>query len=114
MHHAASNSTATRAYSAGGSRATVDTADDDKQMQEMSGSMMFGESADKIEAPQNYGFTSVVRPADKDKDGNILDAAEALISYVGGSRSHGVAGVMDDRRYRMKELKPGDTAFFDY
>src|SRR5262245_20307798 len=114
MHRAAPFSTATRAYSAGGVRSVVDKINDKTLMQEMGGTHMKGETNDKIEAPQNYGFTSVVMPGTKDKDGNLTEGAEAFISFMGGDRSLPICQVMDDRRYRLKELENGDTAFYDH
>ena len=73
---------------------------------------MAGESRKGIEAPQNYGFTSVVMPAVKDALGKITDSAEAVISFMGGNRSFPVAGNMDDRRHRLFGLQPGDSAMF--
>lgn len=102
------------AYTSGGVRSLVDEIDDKTNMQEMKGSMLVGEKREKIESPQNYGFTSVVMKADKGKDGSIEDCAEAYISYLGGNRSFPVCTVMDDRRYRLKELKPGEVAFYDH
>lgn len=114
MHRMTPLTTAVRAYSSGGSRAVVEKVDDNPMMQEMKGGIMFGEQREKIESPQNYGFTSVVRDATKGGDGQIQESAEAYIMYPGGNRSFPVAAVMDDRRYRLKELKPGDTAFYDW
>src|SRR6478609_3215084 len=94
-------------YTGGGARALVDEINDGPMMQEMKGSFMVGESREKIESPQNYGFTSVVMPAKKGKDGQVEECAEAYINFLGGSRSFPVASVMDDRRFRLKELKPG-------
>ena len=81
-------------------------------MQEHAGNFMSGESRGGIEAPQNYGFTSVAMPAVKDATGKITDSAEAMISFMGGNRSFPVAGVMDDRRHRLFGLQPGDSAMF--
>jgi len=100
-------------YTSGGARALVDVADDEKGMQEMKGSMMFGEARTRIESPQNYGFTSVVLPAKKDKDGQIVQGAEAYINFLGGNRTFPVAAVMDDRRHRPWALKPGENAQYD-
>ncbi|HVG51530.1 MAG TPA: phage baseplate assembly protein [Xanthobacteraceae bacterium] len=100
-------------YTGGGARSLVDAVDDGTGMQEMKGSFMRGEARAKIESPQNYGFTSVVRPAKKDKDGKIERCAEAYINFMGGNRSFPVAAVMDDRRYRPWGLKPGENAQFD-
>lgn len=102
------------AYTSGGARALVHEVSDDKRMQLMKGSMLYGETREKIESPQNYGFTSVVMPAKKGKNGEIEECAEAYISFLGGNRSFPVATVMDDRRHRLKGLKPGDVAFFDH
>lgn len=100
-------------YSGGGARALVDTIDDETGMQEMKGSFMKGEARGRIESPQNYGFTSVVLPAKKGKDGQIEECAEAYISFLGGNRSFPVAATMDDRRHRPWGLKPGENAQYD-
>jgi len=113
MHRQTPLTSAFVGYSSGGARALVDAADDMTGMQEMKGSMMFGEARQRVESPQNYGFTSVVLPAKKDKDGKIEEAAEAYISFLGGNRSFPVAGVMDDRRHRPWGLKPGENAQYD-
>ena len=58
-----------------------------------------GEILDDVERFQNYGFTSVPLPG-----------AEAIIGFIGGSRSHGVAVAADDRRHRKRGLQPGESA----
>lgn len=58
-----------------------------------------GEVLDGVERIQNYGFTSVP-----------FAGAEAFLGFVGGSRSHGVAVGVDDRRHRKRGLKPGESA----
>jgi phage gp45-like len=100
-------------YSGGGARSLVDTIDDETGMQEMKGSFMKGEARSRVESPQNYGFTSVVLPAKKGKDGQIEECAEAYINFLGGNRSFPVAAVMDDRRHRPWALKPGENAQYD-
>jgi phage gp45-like len=114
MHRATPLNTSFRAYSAGGARTMIHSIDDGKLMQEMGGNFMKGETRDKVESPQNYGFTSVVRAATKDAQGAIKEAAEGFISFIGGNRSFPVCAMMDDRRYRLKELKSGDVAMFDH
>jgi phage gp45-like len=99
-------------YTSGGARALIDTIDDSTGMQQMKGSMM-GESREAVESPQNYGFSSVVRAATKDKDGNVQDCAEGFMSYFGGSRTSNFCAVMDDRRYRPMGLKQGENAQYD-
>jgi hypothetical protein len=100
-------------YSGGGSRTLIDTVDDGQLMQEMKGTMMYGEGRQKVEAPQNYGFTSVVRKATKGADGQIEDCAEGYMSYAGGNRTHSFCAVMDDRRYRPLKMKEGENAQYD-
>ena len=36
------------------------------------------------------------------------------MSYFGGSRTSNFCAVMDDRRYRLKELVQGNVAMFDH
>lgn len=99
-------------YSSGGARALIDTIDDSKMMQQMTGSMM-GEGRSAVESPQNYGFSSVVRGATKGSDGKIQDCAEGFMSYFGGNRTSNFCAVMDDRRYRPMGLKQGENAQYD-
>ena len=77
---------------------------------------MKGEVRKDVEAPQNYGFTSVVADASKGKDGQIEQCAEGFMSYMGGNRAFPVCASMDDRRHRLKELAKdaakGATAVF--
>jgi hypothetical protein len=113
MFRATPVDTSFRSYSGGGCRTCIDTVDDSKLMQETNGARgMKGESWPTSEAPQNYGFTSVVAPATKDGQGNILDCAEGFMQFMGGNRNFPVCGVMDDRRHRLKGLKPGDSAMY--
>jgi hypothetical protein len=104
--------TAFRAYSAGGARGVIGAVDDSKLMQEVTAHFMAGERRSRVEAPQNYGFTSVNMPPDMDAGGNITGSAEHFSSFIGGSRSFPVAGVIDDRRHRLKGLQQGDVAMF--
>jgi Bacteriophage Mu Gp45 spike protein len=100
-------------YTSGGCRSLVEEVGDDTGMQEMKGSFMQGEAREKVESPQNYGFSSVCRKAKKDKDGKIEECAEAYINFLGGNRSFPVAAVMDDRRHRPRGLKPGENSQYD-
>jgi phage gp45-like len=99
-------------YTSGGARSLIDTIDDDKMMQQMKGSQL-GEGREAVECPQNYGFSSVVRPATKGQNGEIEDCAEGFMSYFGGNRTSNFCAVMDDRRYRPMGLKPGENAQYD-
>jgi phage gp45-like len=112
MHRSTPLNTAIRAFASGGARSVVDKVDDSKLMQEMGGNFMHNESRDKIEAPQNYGFSSVVFDAEKDAMGKIQGSAETFVGFMGGSKAFPVSGNMDDRRHRMFKLEKGDTAMF--
>jgi Bacteriophage Mu Gp45 spike protein len=112
MHRATPAHSSFRAFSAGGARATVNSVDDSKFMQEHASDFMAGESRKGIESPQNYGFTSVCAPPTKDEMGNIIACAETFIHFMGGNRSFPVGGNMDDRRHRLLGLNPGDVAMF--
>jgi len=116
MHRATPLNTSHRAFSAGGARSVVGEVDDGPLMQEMKGGMMKGESRKELEAPQNYGFTSVTADGDKGKDGQVTMGPETIINFAGGNRSFPIAGAMDDRRHRLlnliKDAAKGSTAMF--
>lgn len=59
------------------------------------------ELRDKLERAQDYGFTS-----------NPLPGAEATVLFLGGNRDHGIIIKMDDRRFRLKNLKGGEVALY--
>src|SRR5262245_61237335 len=112
MHRATPAHSIFRAFVAGGARATVNSVDDAKFMQEHASDFMANESRKGIESPQNYGFTSVCAPPTKDEMGKIIACAETFIQFMGGNRSFPVAGNIDDRRHRLLSLNPGDVAMF--
>jgi phage gp45-like len=112
MHRAEPVNSSFRAYVAGGARATVNEVDDSKLMQEHISEFLYQEKREKIETPQNYGFTSVCMDADKDKDGNVTASAETFITFIGGNRSFPVSAAMDDRRHRLNSLEKGDAAMY--
>jgi hypothetical protein len=123
LHRATPVSTSIRSYVAGGSRSTVNAADDQHFMQESGANMMANESRDKIESPQNFGFTSVVMDAIQKMGGSamgsasgmmsqIAASAETFVSFMGGNRSFPVIGNMDDRRHRLQGLDQGDSGMF--
>jgi len=116
MHRATPLSTSFRANTAGGMRSQIDKVDDSKTMQSAAGAGMHSESYKDAEAPQNYGFTSVVADATKDKDGRIESSAESFVQFIGGNRNHAIAGSMDDPRHRLKDLAKdaakGSTAMY--
>jgi phage gp45-like len=113
MHRATPANSSFRGYVAGGARTTIPEVDDSKQMQESKGNFMANEQRSAIEAPQNYGFSSVVRAATKDAMGKIQQSAEGFVSFMGGNRSFPVMGIMDDRRFRPMGLKQGENSQYD-
>lgn len=89
------------------SRALVALVDDSKGMQTIQARLLHGEVRDDIEHVQSYGFTSKPKPPDGDL------GAEAVVVFLNGSRDHGVAVVVGDRRYRLKGLADGEVAIHD-
>lgn len=118
MHRTTPLAAAFRSYSAGGARSVVHSVDDTTLMQNMKGNFMAGETRDNVEAPQNYGFTSVTADGSAMQDaggggggggvGSIGQQSgmgpETFISFMGGNRSFPVAGNIDDRRHRLFNL----------
>ena len=101
--------------------------------------VMASETATDVEYAESYGTTSVPAKQDKDDDQQKQqpkqqqaggdggpggsggtpseegeqpkgDAAEAIVAYLNGSRSHPVILAIGDRRHRLKELEEGDVA----
>lgn len=56
----------------------------------------------ELEHFEAYGLTS-----------NPLKGAEGITLFFGGDRSHGVAILIGDRRYRLLNLAPGEVALHD-
>ncbi|MBN8920430.1 MAG: phage baseplate assembly protein, partial [Rhizobiales bacterium] len=120
MHRNTPRDTAGRAASMV-SRATVNAVDDRKAMQELDADFLHSENRRKIERPQPYGFSSVPK-ARQQKQGQSVNqggaeekgpAAEAVMVFVGGMRSHPLAVMVDDRRHRAHSMKEGETAVYD-
>lgn len=76
-------------------------ADDSKGIQLVQVKLLDGEVGDGVERMQNYGYTSVPKAG-----------AEGVMVCVSGDRNHGIVVVMDDRRYRLKNLQPGEVAMY--
>lgn len=84
------------------SRAVVSLINDAAKAQELQVNLLADETQDGVERWQNYGFTS-----------HPLPGAEALVGCVSGLRSHAVAIVVQDRRFRLVNLQPGEVALYD-
>jgi phage gp45-like len=116
MHRATPLQTSFRAYTSGGARSAVHEVDDGKKLQTSKSNGMKNETRENIEAPQNYGFTSVVADADKGPNGSLKNSAEAVMNFMGGNRSFPMTTSMDDRRHRLwnlaKDAAKGAAAMF--
>lgn len=84
------------------SRAIVSLIDDGTKAQSLQVELLADEAQDGVERFQDYGFTAHPHPG-----------AEAIIACPAGLRSHAVAIVVEDRRYRLTGLQQGEVAIFD-
>lgn len=82
-------------------RAVLTAVNDAGGLQTVQVKLLADEVRDGVERMQQYGFTSVPLPG-----------AEGVMVSVGGSRDHGIVIAMDDRRYRIKGLQPGEVAVY--
>lgn len=86
-------------------RMVVKLVDDSVKMQLIQASGLLMDDSQEVRAGierfQNYGFTSVP-----------LEGAEAAVLFLEGRRDHGIAVVVDDRRYRLKGLQNGEVAIY--
>jgi phage baseplate assembly protein V len=82
-------------------RGTVIMADAARKLQTLQVRLTAGEIKDGAEHFEAYGLTS-----------HPLPGAEVLTAFLGGDRSHAVVLVASDRRYRIKELKPGEVVMY--
>lgn len=83
-------------------RAVISAVADGQQAQALQIELLADEVQDGVERFQGYGYTSHPHPG-----------AEAVVAFVGGTRSHGIVIQVEDRRYRLKNLAPGEVALFD-
>ena len=91
-------------------RGTLHKADDTHRMQTADVRLMHNELLTGVERFQPYGHSSVPLPP----DANGKKAAEVLVVFIHGNRSHPVIIAVDDRRYRPKNWQPGDAGLYHY
>jgi phage baseplate assembly protein V len=84
------------------SRGTIAGVDDAAQAQELQLDLLADETHDGVERFQQYGLTSVP-----------LTDAEVVVAFPGGTRSHGIVLAVEDRRYRLRSMAPGEVALYD-
>jgi phage baseplate assembly protein V len=83
-------------------RGRMSLVDDKKKLQQVQVELLADETKDNVERFQQYGFTSVP-----------LEGAEALCVFLSGGRDHGIVLSIDDRRYRLTDMKAGDVAIYN-
>ncbi len=82
-------------------RAILRVIDDSLPIQAVQIDLLSGETRDKVERLQEYGFTSVPLPG-----------CRGIALFVGGDRSHGAVVATEDNRYRKKDLEGGEVAIY--
>jgi phage baseplate assembly protein V len=88
-------------------RGTLTKVNDATKMQTADVRLLHDEAIAGAERFQDYGFTSVPKPAD------ASGTAEVVAIFVSGNRSHPIIVRIDDRRYRIKNLQPGESSQYD-
>jgi len=83
-------------------RAVVSLVHDAHKMQELQLRVLAGETIDGTEHYQPFGHTA-----------HPVPGAEAVLLAVGGDRSHSIAVVVDDRRYRPTDLAEGESQLYN-
>lgn len=85
----------------GVARGVIRAVNDSSELQECQLGLLAGELRDGMERFQEYGYTSVPLPG-----------AETAAVFVSGNRDHGIIVATDDRRFRLKNLAPGEVALY--
>lgn len=83
-------------------RAIIESVKDGEGIQTIKANLLAGESRDDIERFQNFGFSS-----------NPKANSECVALSIGGNRDHLIIIVADDRQTRIKDLEPGEAAFYN-
>jgi len=83
-------------------RAVVRLVSDGSRRQLMQLEVLAGELRDGIERMQDYGLTS-----------HPHAGADAAVVFLGGNREQGIVLAVDDRRYRVTGLQPGEVVLYD-
>lgn len=83
-------------------RAVITVLDTAKKCQAAGLKLIAGDTKEGVEHLEPYGFTAAAQ-----------NGAEAVVLFPGGDRSHGMAIIVADRRYRLKGLARGEVAIYD-
>ncbi|MDR2187039.1 MAG: phage baseplate assembly protein V [Azonexus sp.] len=84
------------------SRAVLSLLNDGPGVQIVQVKLLAGEVRSGVERIQQYGLTTAPHAG-----------AEAVFLSLGADRDHGVVIALDDRRYRLKNLRNGEVALYD-
>ena len=84
-------------------RGRLGAVQDDAGLQQAQVTLLAGETRDRVERVQPYGFSS-----------HPLPGADCLVVCVGGNRDHPVIMGVDDRRYRPTGLQAGDVVIYSH
>lgn len=82
-------------------RAVIASIDDSQGIQLLKAKVLAGETRDKVEHFQSYGFTS-----------HPPVNSEAIVAFPNGDRGHGIALLVDNRASRKKNLAEGESAIY--
>ena len=85
-------------------RGVVDSVDDALQLQYADVSLWDGHKPTQVERFQQYGLTTVP----------LAEATEVLVAHEGGNTDHPIILAIDDRKYRLNNLKKGDVALYTH
>ncbi len=83
-------------------RCIIMAVDDSRKIQSVQVEVLADELHNEAERFQHYGFST-----------HPIPGAEGIIVRIGGTASHGVIIVVDDRRYRLTDLAQGEVALYD-
>lgn len=83
-------------------RGIVTTTNDTTPTQQIQATLLADEVKDQIESFNHFGFTS-----------NPPSGSECIMVSVAGSRDHGVIIATENRKLRLKGLKPGESAQYN-
>ena len=84
-------------------RAVLRLTDDATRLQTLQVDALPGETLDGVERLQPYGLS-----------GHALPGADVLLLSMGGQRQHSIAAVVDDRRYRPREIEEGEVVVYSH
>lgn len=84
-------------------RAVMTAIDDSQARQYIQLSALKGETKDRAERVQEYGFTSVP-----------LEGAQVIFVCLNGNRDHPIAISVDDAKHRPEGMESGDSALYTH